>query len=292
MVNLAPLSAEGGPDFLIVGAPRCGTTALYTYLKQHPQIYLSVLKEPLFFGLDLVAPAHAIRDAELYAHLFAGAPPGSRRGEASVWYLSSTSAAGEIQAYQPATKIIMLLRNPIAVMSSLHALYLRTGNEDQTDFESALCAEAARQQGREIPPGAYFPQGLLYRQNVRFAEQVDRYLQHFERSRIHVVIFDDLVQEPARTYREVLAFLEVDCDFLPEFDLYRAQRMIRQQILWQLRHSRAEVREKVRLFNRHHEGQRSPVAWPLEQQLRQEFRWEVEQLSARLNRDLTCWIME
>src|SRR5262249_53369576 len=125
------------PNFFIVGAPRCATTSMYTYLKQHPQIHLSLLKEPLFFATDLTIQPLAVTDEASYLGLFADAGDARRIGEGSVFYLLSKRAAEEIKRFSPRAKIIIMLRNPIDMMHSLHALYLRTGNED-LDFEEAI----------------------------------------------------------------------------------------------------------------------------------------------------------
>jgi len=98
------------PDFFLVGAPRSGTTSLYTYLKQHPEIYVAIQKEPHFFGSDLTPLPGGIREEDLYLSLFAGAGDRRRAGEGSVYYLSSQQAPFEIQAYAPGARILILLR--------------------------------------------------------------------------------------------------------------------------------------------------------------------------------------
>ncbi len=278
------------PNFLLIGAPRSGTTAMYSALKQHPQVFLSVLKEPLFFAIDLSAPPHAIRDRTLYLELFDGAVDARRIGEGSVWYLFSRRAADEIKRLNDDMKLLVMLRNPIEMMSSLHALYLRTGNEDVEDFAAALALEPTRRQGRCLPKRCYFPEGLRYREVASYAEQVERYLQVFPRDALHWVIFDDFVDDKARAYRQVLRFLEVDDRVQAEFADRWAQRKIRQQVLRQLVRVRPEVRRKLRLFNRHHRGPRAPIATAVLQRLAVELRPEVERLSALLGRDLTFWL--
>src|SRR5882672_1680365 len=111
------------PDCFIVGAPRCGTTAMYTYLGQHPEIFMSARKEPHFFGTDLSSPA-LVRDEQQYLSLFAKAQNEKRAGEASVFYLYSQRAAREIHAFCPSARIIIMLRNPVEMMYSLHSRHL------------------------------------------------------------------------------------------------------------------------------------------------------------------------
>jgi len=109
-------------DFFIAGMPRSGTTSLYTYLKQHPGIYLSLYKEPHFFSKDLTQSSYNIQDEEIYNTLFAHAGDQQVTGEGSVWYLSSKKAALAIKEYNPQARIIIMLRNPVDMIYSLHSL--------------------------------------------------------------------------------------------------------------------------------------------------------------------------
>ncbi|HEX6474707.1 MAG TPA: sulfotransferase, partial [Candidatus Limnocylindria bacterium] len=120
-----------------MGAFKCGTTALYDYLRQHPQVYLPFHKEPLFFGDDLTRRYGRMTEAE-YLALFRDARPGQRIGEASAWYLYSTSAAREIKAFSPEASIIAMVRNPIDVMYAEHSQLIFNVEEDILDFAEAL----------------------------------------------------------------------------------------------------------------------------------------------------------
>ena len=98
-------------DFLIVGAPKCGTTAIHSYLSRHPQVFLPTHKEPHFFGSDLDFQDQQRPNREEYSALFAGASPDQRIGEGSVFYLASHLAAREIREHSPNARIIVILRN-------------------------------------------------------------------------------------------------------------------------------------------------------------------------------------
>ncbi|MFQ5570582.1 MAG: sulfotransferase, partial [Rhodothermales bacterium] len=113
------------PDFFIVGAPKCGTTAMFRYLQEHPEIYLPK-KEFHHFGSDLRPPNYQgrNRDRAVYLSLFAGVTTEKRIGEASVWYLYSKKAAREIKAFAPEADVIIMLRNPVEMMYSLYSLFL------------------------------------------------------------------------------------------------------------------------------------------------------------------------
>lgn len=128
------------PNFFIVGAPKCGTTAMHIYLRQHPEIFMPEKKESHFFGSDLNSQ-YFIRDREKYLSLFSEAKDVKRIGEASVWYLYSKQAAYEIKEFSPSASIIIMLRNPVDMLYAQHSQFLYNGNENIASFEDALNAE-------------------------------------------------------------------------------------------------------------------------------------------------------
>ena len=178
------------PDFFIVGAPKCGTTALYEYLRQHPSLFLPFHKEPLFFGDDLTRRYGRLTTDE-YLALFNEADEGQRIGEASAWYLYSESAAREIASVSPSASIIAMVRQPVDMMYAQHSQLLFNRQEEIEDFGSALAAEPARRRGERLPPGPLRPETLRYRETSRYADQLQRYFDVFGRERVHVIVFDD-----------------------------------------------------------------------------------------------------
>jgi len=280
------------PDFFIVGAPRSGTTSMYTYLKQHPEIYVSIQKEPHFFGSDLTPLPGGIREEDLYLSLFAGAGDRRRAGEGSVYYLSSRQAPLEIRAYAPEARVIILLRDPLRMAYSLYGLYRRTGNEDLPTFEAALAAEPERRQGRRLPAGAYFPEGLLYTDGARYAAKVERYFEVFGRENVCCILFDDLVRDTAAVYRRALEFLDVDPSFEAELDPERSLQKVRMQSIRQLREAPAEVKRRMQFgqMKKHGTADRlPPLAAELAARLRALFAEDVARLGALLGRDLSAW---
>ncbi|MCY1014859.1 sulfotransferase family protein [Pyxidicoccus sp. MSG2] len=278
------------PNFFIVGAPRCATTSMYTYLKQHPGIFLSLLKEPIYFGSDLTRQPLAVGDEASYLSLFDGAGDAKVVGEGSVFYIMSRTAPAELKAFSPDARILIMLREPVAMMHSLHSLYLRTGNEDLEDFSAALDAEPERARGQRLPPRCYFPEGLQYRSVARYAEPVERFLRTFGRERVHIVIFDDLVKDVRREYRRTLEFLGVDPEHTPEFDEARATALIRPLVLRQMRAATPEIRARLKTGRDSHLGTKSQRLSPgARERVCAELLPDVERLSALLDRDLTHW---
>jgi hypothetical protein len=216
------------PDLFIVGAPRCGTTAMYTYLGQHPDVFMATPKEPHFFGTDISAPG-LVRDEQKYLSLFAAARHEQRVGEASVFYLCSRRAAAEIHAFCPSASIIIMLRNPVDMMHSLHSRHLLIAVENIDDFHAALAAEEERKQGLRPPARPYPAETLLYREMATYRPQVQRYFDVFGRQSVHVIVFDDFTNDTARVYRETCEFLGVSPDFQPKFPVINANKGARSQ---------------------------------------------------------------
>lgn len=234
------------PDFFIVGAPKCGTTAMDHYLKQHPEIFLPNRKEPQFFGSDLHSPVF-IRNWDKYLSLFEGVKDEKRVGETSVRSLHSEKAAMEIKGFQPGASIIAMLRNPVETIPSMHSQYLYTGNENIESLKEALEAEEERKRGKQIPKIAPFVQGLFYKEAARYSQQIQRYFEAFGRENVHVIIFDDFKANPAAAYARALRFLGVDSDFRIDFQVINSNKRVRNTALRNLsKHPRQSTRKLVR----------------------------------------------
>lgn len=256
--------AAWAPDFLIVGAPKCGSTSVARYLGAHPDIFM-VPDELHRFGSD-VPITGACTDDDAYAALFQAAAPGQVRGEKSVFYLLSSRAAREINDARPDARIVAVLRAPAAMVESLHAQFLYSGNELETDIRAAIDLEEPRSRGERIPPGAHNPRGLQYTAVADYAPQLRRFIDCFGRDRVHVVVLEELQLEPDRINRELLEFLDVDPTFTPEFRIHNERkaipsvalrRVMRTPLLRQVRRRLPDpVRRAIR--DRSHVVQRQP----------------------------------
>jgi hypothetical protein len=207
------------PDLFIIGAPKSGTTSLYEYLKGHPEVFMSVVKEPCYFSRDLALDDSGNflvygRDQKLYYDLFNDADGAKRAGEGSTRYLYSHDAPALIREAQPKAYVIAMLRNPVDMIQSLHAHKLAAGTEDEPDFERALAQEADRAAGRNIPRHSN-PKLATYRDRAMFAEQLPRWFETIGRDRVHVGILEDMIRDPAAEFRKVLEFLQVDPNWQP-----------------------------------------------------------------------------
>jgi hypothetical protein len=221
-------STPGMPDFFIVGHAKCGTTALYEMLRQHPQIYMpdykrGAGKEPWYFSRDNPQPqlsaersvaftGRRAMSPQEYLSLFSGAQPGQLTGEASTSYLWSPVAAARIAQARPDARIVAILREPASFLRSLHLQLLQNQVEVERDLRTALSLDQPRREGRMIPPRTYWPAALIYSDRVRYVEQLRRYEEVFPREQILVLIYDDWRSDNRATVRSVLRFLDVDED--------------------------------------------------------------------------------
>lgn len=213
------------PDFFIVGAPKCGTTAMYEYLRAHPQVFMPSRKEPHHFGRDIRSDRF-VNERRAYLALFAEAGDARAVGEASVWSLRSRYAAAEIQEFAPEARILIMLRDPVELIRSLHAHNVANGIEDLTDIREAIDAAPDRGQRRHVGRPT-IPEYLDYRGATRFSEQLARFAAAFPAARRHVIVLERFTADPEAGYRGVARFLGVDETFRPAFDRLNAARSAR-----------------------------------------------------------------
>jgi hypothetical protein len=220
------------PDFYIVGAPKCGTTALYSYLKEHPGVFMPDRKELHYFCRDLQFPARsAVRDREEYLGFFGAAPPHAVIGEASASYLYSEVAVSEILRVNPRAKFIAILRNPVDMAFSFHSQLLGNLNEDIPDFPTAWDAQAARQAGSRLPKHCAEPKFLQYKAVCSFSTQIARLLQSAPREQVLVYIFEEFVRDPRQIYSNVLRFLGLPDQERESFAKVNANKRYRSMFL-------------------------------------------------------------
>ncbi len=301
IVNLEEKTGFKKPDFFIVGAPKCGTTSMYYYLKQHPDVFMSVPKEPLYFCKDLTNHYLRTKSEDEYRTFFAEARGHKRIGEASTWYLYSKQAAREIKKFAPEARIIIMLRSIPEAMHSLHSQYLFLGNESVEDFEEALALEPLRRQGKKIPGGAYFPEGLLYSQVYRYYEQVKRYVDIFDREKILVLTLDQMKKDVEAVYRRVLDFLDLEEYSDLGFRRYNANGRFESELIQEsIRRVSGRVKGSIRdmvpvkhfmkAWRKLESGlvknfERPPLDENLRRRINEETREEIEKLSELLQHD-------
>jgi hypothetical protein len=295
------------PDFFLVGAPKCGTTAMHAYLRRHPEVFLPEAKEIHYYGSDLSGLATQLTDGQ-HAALFAGAEKAKRVGETCIWALYSRNAAAELRRDVPQARILIMLRNPVEMLYAQHSELVYQWIEDIASFPRALAAEADRKQGRRLPKGCFpVPRSILfYREVAKYAAQVERYLRAFGPKQVHVILMDDLKRDPQGVYRSVLEFLDVDAGYRTDLPVINPNKGIRSVGLRKLLHRPppaanslcraivpAAVRERVfETLDRWNVGvrPRRPMDEQLRLRLEEEFAPDVERLSGLLGRNLMHWV--
>ncbi len=208
------------PNFLIIGAAKSGTTALYHYLKQHPQVFMCPVKEPKFFAHEGRMPrwsgpgdesylTSTVTDLATYLALFHEARDEKALGEASTQYLYMERAPERIRHYLPRARLLAILRNPADVAFAVFLHKRRENLEPFSSFEQALAAEEERMRANWSP-------FWFYKQRGFYHDYLARYFGRFDARQIKVLLYDDFQREPLSVLRAIFSFLEVDEGFAPD----------------------------------------------------------------------------
>lgn len=312
----------------IVGAPRSGTTTMSRMLQAHPQISFPFVKEPHFFAQhDL----RGLTDAELrkrverdYLGLFFTQPtPGRTVGfDGSVSYLYVPEQLEPVLKLWPESRFIVGVRDPMTLLPSLHKRLIFTGDETINRFEDAWAAIPDRARGRRVPRSAMDPRWLRYDQAARYATYLERLFAAVGRERCLVVVFDDLVSDPAGQHRRILEFVGLDPMPAPDLPKQRESQGVRYPWLQRLLKrppksvfpllAGAELRRRLRkasgdgdtngaaagLFSLRKrilewnkvDDPRRPIPIGVQEQIRAEFKDEIDRLEALIGRDLGHWL--
>lgn len=295
------------PNFFIVGAPKCGTTALNEYLKLHPEIFIVSRKEPHYFNTD-IPKARGFNKLERYLELYK--PCKSKHiavGEASVWYLYSNDALDNIYQFNPNAKIIIMVRNPIDMAYSLFSQLRYNLEEDQESFENAWHLQKIRKQGKKLPILTREAKFVQYGQVCKLSKQIERAYSIFPKEQIKVIIFDDFVADTRHIYQETLSFLGLNDDGKTKFPvinesniynikwlqkfIYRPPKFLAMFFnRWKpIRDITNFLVEQIKKWNSTN-VKRPPLSDNFRQELADYFRDDVKKLSQLLDRDLTHWL--
>ena len=216
-VNDAPARPDLYPPAAhILGAPKCGTTALAHYLAEHPQIAFSHPKETHHYSTDLPGLRRSTDDAS-YRAMFSETPATRLMIEGSVWYLYSDAAVPAILNDRPDAKFVVMLRNPVKMLPSLHSQLLHALDESEQDFRTAWNLSGQRAAGEAIPKSCRAPSTLIYTRTAAFGEMIERLFDRVPRERCKIFFQEEMAQDTAAAYHETLAFLGLDDDRRTEF---------------------------------------------------------------------------
>ena len=296
------------PNFLIIGAAKSGTTAIYTFLKQHPDIYMSPRKELRYFS-NRPTPQGDIPEGYVhkgvttlsaYESYFDGVMDERIYGESSPMYLYTPGTAERINETIPNVKLLAILRNPVDRAYSAYTHALREWKEPAESFQKALELEPERIKAGWGMLWHYTRAGLYY-------QQLARYFEVFDSKQILVVLYDDLRSDPAALLRLIFNFLGVDPDFKPDTSLRpNVSGFPKSEWLHKLmkrlfiednvikRVSQVLVPQKIRRMVmvklRGANLEKRELSADLRSQLQSIFRSDIEKLQGLLDRDLSHWL--
>ena len=294
------------PNFLIIGAPKAGTTALYHYLKEHPQIYMSPVKEPKFFAfegknIDFRGPDDGkkdyVTDIEAYSTLFNHVSQEVAIGEASPGYLHSSQAPKRIRHYIPDARLIAIVRDPVERAYSHFLSLVRQDLEPLTNFTQAMEAEEERIRNNWSPRWLYKQRGFYY-------SQLKQYFDLFDRSQIRVYLHEDFKTNSISVLQDIFRFLDVDDRFVPDTsEKHNATYIHKNKVLHRLLKEQnplksilkplisSSLREGIKTnLTTLNIGKRPQIRPKVREQFIQEYREDILKLQELIQRDLSAWL--
>jgi hypothetical protein len=288
------------PNFIVIGAAKAGTTALHWYLTEHPAVFMTSVKDPAYFaygvdadgGLlwgDLELHSFPVQSLSEYEGLFADAGDALAIGEASTTYLECPQSAARIRELLPAARILCSLRHPVDRAYSDYLMHLRRrGLRFDPARDLTVTSDWARADSRWMRIG-------------RYHEQLSRYFDAFPRDQIRVLLFDDLRRNPRRFVQDVYQFLEVDPDFVPDFDTPHAAGGIPASVMLEgvfMRGARSAIKPWVpkraanwfRRLRARTMRQAPPLPADLKKELTSHLREDIIKTSELIGRNLQAWL--
>jgi hypothetical protein len=301
--------AEFPPSFFVVGAPRCGTTAVSKALAGNPRINFSKPKEPHFF----LEPRPGVSEDDLRQQYLSRYHHDLNAdhlaiGDGSVSYLYEPDAIRRVLVFDPRAKFIVLVRNPVEMMRSYHSRMLFQLDEDEEDFAKAWDLQTSRATGQRIPKRCRDARLLQYGNLGKLGMHLERLFEVAGRERCHVIVFDDFVQDPRAVYLRALAFIGVDDDGKVKFKRKRStsgfkSRWLQQFVMnppaWTFRLLAISdarmlkrlkgLRKRIKTLNSRDNKQRQIMTDEMRATLRDYFAEDVAKLSGLLSRDFSHW---
>lgn len=282
------------PDFLIIGAPKCGTTSMMHYLDEHPEIYMPTGEPHFFTYVAEERPHWGVGDVEDYVRLFEDADSEQLYGEKSTWYLYSSTAAEQIQKYAPDTKCIALLRQPV------DRAYSHWSFRVQNDWETLGFREAIAAEQERIERGAFW--GTHYVHAGCYHEQLLRFYDRLGPEQVLILWFEDLARDSDAVVREALSFLGLaPNDSSSTDEAHNTTSLPRSQMLNRLRRSPLIRRvahafpDTIRVlcrkvYQRLNMAERPSLDPNVRAELTDRLAPDIKRLQRLLDEDLSHWI--
>lgn len=202
------------PNLFVLGAAKCGTTSMYSYLQQHPEVHMSPIKEPSFFCREF----QVVRNPIEYFELFECGTEKKVVGEASHVYFSNPDTPPVLNTLFPDARFIVILRNPALRSYSLYQFMRQLGYETIPSFEEALAEEERRFHDPSFLTDCpqYFWNFMYFRSSL-YDEQLMRYFSLYERSRFFIMSLTELAGAPQLWMEKIFRFLSVSPDAVIDY---------------------------------------------------------------------------
>lgn len=197
------------PNLFIVGGPKCGTTSLFEYLGEHPEIDNCSIKEPQFFNSN--RRSQDIKTLEQYLNLFKISKYSKYYCEASTSYYLNKHTIQAILNYNPNSKFIFLLRNPIELFFSLHKQLYFDGEENIKSPEKAWRMSESRSINKNIPISCAEPQKLIYSNVCSLGKHLKSLKNMVNEKNLYVNFSQNLKEDPCKLTSEIFKFLNISC---------------------------------------------------------------------------------
>jgi len=291
------------PNFLVIGAAKAGTTSLYYYLRQHPEIFMSHIKEPKFFWLEQreidlsvertkIQVDEYIDNIEDYKKLFQEVKDEKAVGEASPVYIAVPETPHRIKHHIPEAKLIALLRNPVDRARSAHSWNIQLGIEPLYEFE-----QAAKE---ELKPGNwrnYLELGL-------YNNQLQHYFNTFDKEQLRVYLYEDLRNNPTDMLQDIFEFLGVDSSFVPNMtEKFNVSMVPKYKLIDAILRDKNPVISNIKkivpdnffkkthkTLNKWNSTRPRSVSPELRKDLLKYYKQDILQLQDLINRDLSGWL--
>ncbi len=288
------------PNFFIVGAPKAGTTSLYYYLSEHPEVFMSPVKEPNFFSFEeieaqkLYYKEKGIGDFKEYLNLFKGAKDEKVIGEASVSYLFYPKVPLKIKKLIPDAKIIIILRNPIERAYSHYLMDYKLGYIN-IPFEEVVYKKT-NSKWANLYYQQYIELGFYY-------QQVKRYIDIFGENQVKIFFSENLKNEPKKVIFSLFSFLKINIDFSPNnTKLYNTYEMPKNRIfrkLYSFNFFRKSIKKiipssylKIVKKTFFYKDRKPDLNKELKKHLRKLYKEDIKKLEILINKDLSVWYKE
>ncbi len=300
------------PNFLVIGAGKSGTTSLYEYLNEHPEVFMSPVKETNFFALegerledqetDPEQMRHypwSITDQASYTDLFKDATNQKAIGEVSPMYLYSKKAALTIKERMPQVKLIAILRQPT---DRLYSRYLHLARESRTptsSFEDVLDKQSIWWKRNDLIQEGFYHSHL------------NNYFELFPENQLHVVLYDDFRKNPQAVIKEIYQFIGVDTTYAPAMDTeFNVSGFVANEKIDSIIGQNSVVKSLITRISpaltkylsgnkkikswvnqlRNKNLKRPPLSRGLKMQINEIYRSEIVRLQVLINKDLSHWL--